>query len=238
MVSGLPASLRTFSAGLPQPAATRFLPITLPFHSHRWLGEVPARVAAALRQRGIADDHLETSGVGGAVVSSCVDGGPLAAGENWLEHLLTSLAARPVFWTDTVRSICASSGEGGVEFVDFGPGGGCHLEALTQRVLDDSPPGAGFARYFVTAFELGQSWLDWTAAACAASTEGPGQAGRRAKGSSKTAKRGEAQRRFTARALVVAVSVALPRLIRLSDTSVLGRRMRSFRRSRGGLARS
>ena len=189
VVSGLPASLRTFSAGLPQPAATRFLPITLPFHSHRWLGEVPARVAAALRRRGILDNHLETSGVGGAVVYSCVDGRPLAAGENWLEHLLASLASHPVQWTDTVHSICASSGEGGVEFVDFGPGGGCHLEALTQRVLDDSPPGAGFARYFVTAFSLGKSWLDWTVAACAA----PDKAGRRAEGSSKTTKWGGAQ---------------------------------------------
>lgn len=80
--------------------------------------------------------------------------------EHLVVHLLDSLALQPVQWEQTVRCVTTSTGQGHEEawaLVDFGPGGGCNLQAVTVRLLSNE----SVALYFVTALALGSSWLDW-----------------------------------------------------------------------------
>eukprot|EP01043_Picozoa_sp_COSAG02_P016358 COSAG02_NODE_717_length_18070_cov_20.762700_7_plen_593_part_00 len=80
--------------------------------------------------------------------------------EDLVLHLLDSLALQPVQWEQTVQCVTSTTGQRDEQawaLVDFGPGGGCNLQAVTVRLLGNE----SVALYFVEALALGSSWLDW-----------------------------------------------------------------------------
>ncbi|PVV05312.1 hypothetical protein BB560_000171 [Smittium megazygosporum] len=102
--------------------STRFLPITLPFHS-KYLHEVPALVFDDLKRLGYSFDGSEIQ----VPVFSTKDGQDLRASKNITHELVELICLCPVNWP------LATSAEGITHMIDFGPGGFSGIGLMTHR---------------------------------------------------------------------------------------------------------